>query len=113
DFSTSAWVALALGAGNGKGLVVAGLHHYLSGQYDAVARDQTGSFSKVNAVALYALAYHAIDAGDFYDEDEPDLPLMRLARWAPNESLAVNEQMYVLGTLSHTGHPHDADGIAQ
>lgn len=110
DFSTSAWVALALAAAETPPANLDQLRAYLAAQAGAVERNETGSLSRVNPVSLYVLSGLAlgVPAARWNGTD----PVDRLRGWLGNESIAINERLFLLGALSATGHASEAGELA-
>jgi hypothetical protein len=94
DFSTSAWVALAIAAGDPASATIPPLRSYLAAASRDVRENTTGSFSRLNAVSLYVLASQAIGLPGAEEH------LERLVREADNTTVAVNEQIFLLGALA-------------
>lgn len=107
DFSTSAWVALALGSADPQHDSLPALRSYLANQSAAVRDNATGSFSPTNAASLYVMASTAIDVAD------RDQHLARLRGLAGETSLAANEQIFMLGALGGAGETAAADPVAK
>lgn len=108
DFSTSCWVALALDAGGGSVESQTRLREFLAGRSGAVERNETGSFSALNAVSLYVLAGLALDVPQArWNRTDP---LARLRDAADNSSLLLNERLFLLGALGRAA-PAAAAGL--
>jgi len=101
DLSTSAWVALALGATDTTGPTRDRLLAYLGSRADEVDANATGSFSATNAAALLVVAGYALDDPPraFAGTD----PGGRLEADAKNQSLGFNEKIFVTGALGRAG----------
>ena len=111
DFATTCWVVLALVAAKAPAPPVDRARAYLADRSDNVSRDDTGSFSASNAVALYALAGLALGVPDARWNGTD--PLARMQAYAANETLALNEKIFVLGTLGRSGRTGEAEGLRQ
>jgi hypothetical protein len=101
EFAATCWVVLALSAAKAPEDVLARARARLEAWSDNVSRDDTDSFSASNAIALYVLAGIALGIPDAKWAGTD--PLSRLEANASNDTLALNERLFVLGALGAAG----------
>jgi prenyltransferase beta subunit len=109
DFGTTCWVVLALSAADADAGVLERAKARLAAWSDNVSRDDTGSFSASNAVALYVLAGLALGVPDAAWNGTH--PLDRLEAYTSNQTLALNEKLFIVGALGRAGHAAPAAAL--